>query len=202
MLFAGRPVAAADVSVAVTDQEGRPVEDAVVSLWPAERGRALPSTGAQQHVIDQTNETFTPFVTVLRRGDTLIFTNSDRTRHHVYSFSPVKPFALALNPGEKSQAVKFDQSGIAAIGCNIHDKMIAYAFVTDTPWTAQTDGQGRAKITGVPKGQYRASLWHPRMDADRGAEDQTVVVGGEGSVAFSVPLTAPPAGARDHHRSY
>src|SRR5262249_17376724 len=151
---------------------------------PAEKGRASPAPAAEQLVIDQRNETFVPFVTLLHRGDTLVFTNSDRTRHHVYSFASIKQFAFVLNPGEKSPVLKFEQAGIAAIGCNIHDRMIAYAFVTDATWAIKTDLKGHGTIANVPKGTYRASVWHPRMDVGS-VDDQTVSVDESGSVTFS-----------------
>lgn len=195
------PAGAAEIAITVIDQNGKPAGDAVISLWPVDKGRVPPDPAPKAHMIDQSNEAFVPFVTVMRRGDTLVFRNSDRTRHHVYSFSPVKPFQLVLNPSETSQALKFDQSGIAAIGCNIHDKMLAYAFVTDTPWTGQADVQGRGAIANLPKGRYRAEVWHPRMDPDRPAPEQTVAVDAQASVTFNLNLIAPPS-TSGHRRHY
>ena len=200
LIAAIAPADAAEIAVAVRDQDGKAAVDAVVSVWPADR-RAVPSASSQPHVIDQRNEAFVPFVTVMRRGDTLSFKNSDRTRHHVYSFSPVKPFEMVLNPGETSQALKFEQSGVAAIGCNIHDKMLAYAFVTDTPWAAQTDAQGRATIANLPKGKYRAEVWHPRMTIDGGAPEQTIVVDANVEATFEVRLNPLRANSA-HGRHY
>jgi len=197
----GGRASAAEFAVSVKDQKGQPAGDAVVSLWPVERERAIPATPGATHVIDQSHEAFIPFVTVMQRGDAIRFKNSDRTRHHVYSFSSVRQFELVLNPGESSPAVKFDQSGVAAIGCNIHDKMLAYAFVTDTPWAARTDAQGRATLSNVPGGKYRAEVWHPRMDVDRPTAGQTVSAQASSDVAFSVQLN-PPVQAGSHRRHY
>ncbi len=192
------PADAADIAVSVRDQDGNAAIDAVVSVWPADR-RALPSSTSQPHVIDQRDEAFVPFVTVMRRGDTLSFKNSDRTRHHVYSFSQLKPFEMVLNPGETSQALKLEQSGVAAIGCNIHDKMLAYAFVTDTPWTAQTDAKGQGTIANLPKGKYRVEVWHPRMEMGGGPE-QTIAVDAHENVTFEVHLNPPrPGGPHSRH---
>lgn len=200
LTIAVRAASAAEIAVAVRDQDGKPAADAVVSLWPADH-RAAPPSNAAAHMIDQRNEAFVPFVTVMWRGDALSFKNSDRTRHHVYSFSPVKPFEMILNPGETSQALKFDQSGVVAIGCNIHDKMIAYAFVTDTPWTALTDAQGRASISSLPKGKYRAEVWHPRLDADARAPEQTLTLDADVQATFELRLNPAQAGGA-HQRHY
>jgi plastocyanin len=195
LLFTAR---AADIAVSVKDQHGEPAADAVVELLPAD-GRALPDAEPRRHVIDQREEAFVPFVTAMRSGDQVQFTNSDRTRHHVYSFSPVKQFELVLNPGEKSQPVQFEKAGVVAIGCNIHDKMLAYAFVSETPWAVRTDAKGRATLAGVPKGKYRASVWHPRQEGDSPTADQTLNAD-DGAVSFTVELT--PARQTHHKRHY
>lgn len=189
---------AADVSVTVTDQNGDPVESAVISLTPDDKSR-VPAGEAQTHTIDQSDEAFIPFVTAMRRGDALRFTNSDRTRHHVYSFSAIKQFELLLNPGQKSNPVKFEQAGVAAIGCNIHDQMLAYAFVGETPWYAVTDARGTATIKGAPQGKLNAHAWHPRLDPDRLPADQALT---STTVAFTLQLVPGPSGRGQHKRHY
>lgn len=189
---------AADFSVTVTDQNGDPVESAVVTVTPDDKAR-IPAGEAATHTIDQSDEAFIPFVTAMRRGDTLRFTNSDRTRHHVYSFSAIKQFELLLNPGQKSNLVKFDQSGVAAIGCNIHDQMLAYAFVAETPWYAVTDAKGAATIRNAPQGKLSAHAWHPRLDPDSRPADQELK---SASVAFMLKLVPGPSGRHEHKRNY
>src|SRR5262245_17073652 len=98
------PARAANVMFEVTDQDGHPVGDAVIALTSKTEAPAEPS--AQQITIDQRNETFIPLVSILGRGGSVIFNNSDRVRHHVYSFSPIKQFQLVLNPGEDSDPIK------------------------------------------------------------------------------------------------
>ena len=122
------------VVVSVTDQDGAPAKDVVVTL-SAESAPAN-SVNAAPKIIDQTNEQFDPLVTVVGVGGGVAFTNSDLTRHHVYSFSAIKQFEFVLDPGQKSNPVVFGTAGIAAIGCNIHDRMVAYVFVADTPYAA------------------------------------------------------------------
>lgn len=197
-LVASLAASAADFSVAVTDQNGDPVENAVIGLMPDDKSR-LPAADAQTHTIDQTDEAFVPFVTAMRRGDALRFTNSDRTRHHVYSFSTIKQFELLLNPGQKSNLVKFDEDGVAAIGCNIHDQMLAYAFVSESPWFAVTDAKGAATIRNVPQGKLSAHAWHPRLDPDRLPADQDVK---SPTVAFKLQLVPGPSQRQQHKRHY
>ncbi len=159
------PAAAANFTAEIDDQDGRPVANAVVMLVPEARGEmpAPSSRLAAEKTVDQRNETFVPLITILPRGGRLIFANSDNTMHQVYSFSAIKQFELTLPHGKTSPPVVFDKSGVAAIGCNIHDHMIAYAFVSDSPWTGLSGADGRIQIADVPAGGYTAQIWHPRL---------------------------------------
>jgi len=87
---------------------------------------------------DQKNLMFMPYIEVFRPGDEVVFRNSDRTRHHVYSFSSNRTFEFVLAPGQSSARMKLDKSGVIAGGCNIHDQMATYLYVSDAPWIART----------------------------------------------------------------
>ena len=84
---------------------------------------------------------FVPFVTVVQTGTVVTFPNRDPILHHVYSFSPAKQFEIKLYTGKSPTEIVFDKAGVVTLGCNIHDHMIAYVYVSDSPWTAMT---GRA----------------------------------------------------------
>jgi plastocyanin len=192
--------AAANVSAEITDQTGRPVANAVVMLIPDSRAD-MPAASTRlesDRVVDQHHETFIPLVTVIPRGGRIAFTNSDPTMHQVYSFSPVKQFEFVLAHQQKSPAVVFDKAGVAAIGCNIHDLMIAYAFVTDSPWTAITDANGKIDIGDVPAGGYTAQIWHPRQPPVGTRPTQKFTVG-TAPVVLKSKLSLPPE-QRGHRR--
>jgi plastocyanin len=148
------------LSVAITDRDGHPASDTVVTLVPS--GATAPHA-PERAVIDQRRETFLPLVVVVRKGGHVVFTNNDITKHQVYSFSPIRQFQFVISQGETSSPVEFDQAGIAAIGCNIHDRMIAYVYVAEEPYAAVSDASGHAEFAGVSEGAYRVMLWHPQM---------------------------------------
>ena len=157
--------AAADLHVQVTDDHGKPVSDAVARVLPADAAtidRAAPSA-PRTLFIDQRNEQFIPYVAVFRPGDRVVFRNSDVTRHHVYSFSPTKTFEMVVNPGEVATPLLLDRAGIVAVGCNIHDHMRTWLFVSDTPRIAVTGSNGVAQFIGLPAGRYRVVVWHPQL---------------------------------------
>src|SRR6185369_9723539 len=160
---------ATNFTAEVVDQDNRPVVNAVVTLVP-EIKTSMPAASARlvtDKTIDQRNETFLPLVTIVPKGGHIVFSNNDQTTHQVYSFSAAKQFEITLTRGEKSQPMAFDTAGIAALGCNIHDHMIAYAFVAESPWTALTGADGHATIADVPTGNYQAQVWHPKFPPGR-----------------------------------
>src|SRR5437879_5278123 len=94
-LFLGNAwsVPAAEVVVRLSDGRGHPVDDAVVMLTPDAAAVAKSPVGPPAtYIIDQRDESFIPYVQVLRPGDKVMFRNSDSTRHHVYSFAAIKTF--------------------------------------------------------------------------------------------------------------
>src|SRR5215469_2741229 len=139
-LLLALPAFGSSAEVAVTDKSGRPLGDAVIELSPETPQRVAPAMQPPlEAIIDQRHETFLPLVTVVRKSGHVIFTNNDTTMHQVYSFSPIRQFAFEIDEGERSPPVVFDTAGIAAIGCNIHDRMITYVYVADAPFAAKTD---------------------------------------------------------------
>ena len=100
LLLAAMEAAPAELRVQVTDQRGKPVADAVVGVLVPPGVQPPPPPPARTHTVNQVALTFVPYIEVLRPGDKVVFRNSDRTRHHVYSFSAAKSFEFMLSPGQ------------------------------------------------------------------------------------------------------
>lgn len=151
---------AASLTVKVAGVDGRPVVGAVVLVHGPSGSRAA---AASTFTIDQVNQAFTPDLTVVPVGSTVIFPNSDKVSHQVYSFSPAKRFQLPLYRGTPYPPVAFSKPGIVTLGCNIHDDMIAYVVVTDAGWFGRTSSDGTWTTPKLPAGEIRVEVWHPRM---------------------------------------
>jgi plastocyanin len=160
-------VCAAELPVQVLTLRGAPLPDAVVYAVPS-----IPVTHGPLAVadIDQVNKQFVPRVSVLRAGTAVRFPNSDNIRHSVYSFSPAKVFQLKLYAGRTAAPVVFDKPGVVVLGCNIHDEMLAWVLVIDTPYVARTDASGSARLTGLTAGDYTLRVWHPPMQSEQDGE--------------------------------
>ena len=156
-------VRAGDLSVRVTDPGGQPLPGAVVVAEPV--AGAMPLAAAPRAVIDQVNRSYVPHVSVLRVGTAVSFPNHDNIRHQVYSYSKAKTFTLRLYAGQPANPVVFDKPGVVALGCNIHDSMLGWVLVVDTPWMARSEGDGQAWLAGLPAGHYRLRAWAEPMPA-------------------------------------
>jgi len=156
-------VRAGDLSVRVTDPGGQPLPGAVVVAEPV--AGAMPIAAAPRAVIDQVNRSYVPHVSVLRVGTAVSFPNHDNIRHQVYSYSKAKTFTLRLYAGQPANPVVFDKPGVVALGCNIHDSMLGWVLVVDTPWMARSEGDGQARLAGLPAGHYRLRAWAEPMPA-------------------------------------
>ncbi|MFK7888991.1 MAG: methylamine utilization protein [Gammaproteobacteria bacterium] len=156
----------ADLSVTVTDASGKPVADAAVLL---DNGQAATANTATTQIA-QRNAEFTPATSIVSAGSTVHFPNFDRSRHHVYSFSKAKAFEIELYKGTPSDPIVFDQPGIVAIGCNVHDWMYGVVYVVDTANAAITNAKGVAVFENLEPGAYTLDVWHPQrseFDASR-----------------------------------
>jgi plastocyanin len=163
-------VAAANFRVKVSEESGRPVQDAVVLALP--RG-AKPAFKPANAVVDQVDKEFVPYVTPIVAGGSVSFPNRDNIRHSVYSFSSAKPFELPLYEGKPAAPVLFDKPGVVVLGCNIHDWMVAYIYVADTPYFGKTGAAGTVELADVPPGDYAVRVWHPLLS---GSEESTMRV--------------------------
>lgn len=174
-------IMAADVTVMVTDAGGKPVSDAVVAFYDSKTPAVNPNAAGK---IVQKNKMFNPRITVVQTGTSINFPNEDSFRHHVYSFSPAKKFELKLYSGVPTNPVPFEQAGVVTLGCNIHDSMVGYIYVVDTPFFAKTDDTGKA-IFKLNDGQYTYQAWLPGQN--KPGTEQKITIEGVTEVKIPIP---------------
>jgi plastocyanin len=155
---------AAGIKTTLTGADDLPLADAVIYAVPL--NATVPFPLPRKAEIDQRNKMFVPAVTVVQTGAAVAFPNSDNIRHQVYSFSPAKVFNIKLYSGRPSEPVVFDKPGVVVLGCNIHDRMLAWVVVVDTPWFSRTDATGVAELGNLPAGDYELHFWHPGLQVE------------------------------------
>ncbi len=181
---------ATGLQVHVQDNAGKPLADVVVFAEP-DAGQNVPKV-MHPAEIEQRGLKFLPLVSVVQTGSRISFPNNDKVRHHIYSFSPAKKFDQKLYSGVTATPQTFDKAGTVVLGCNIHDKMVAYVKVVDTPYFGKTDASGVAKFD-LPPGKYTVKAWHYHMVAANPAEQAMLVKPGEAGTeaSFKLPLKPP-----------
>lgn len=191
LLLAGLllPVSALPDELAVQVQlpDGSPVSGAVVYLNDGSQAAPIKAE------ISQKDRMFHPHVLVLPTGSRVDFPNQDNTQHHVYSFSPAKPFDIKLYADIPEAPVLFDQAGIVELGCNIHDHMQAFIVVTDTRAIGQTNKQGEVTLALDGKASQSPeplslNIWHPRLPNNTQPVVQHIDLA---SLANTAPVTVP-----------
>lgn len=180
------------VDVVVRDANGAGRPNVVVYAIP-EGGKV--SVRPRPGSIDQIDKAFVPQIVVVQTGAPVSFPNKDNIRHHVYSFSPPKPFELKLYSGVPSKPVVFDKAGPVTLGCNIHDNMLGFIYVVDTPWFGKTDATGIVALDGLPAGRYQVHTWHPFQTVQSPAAGVVVPKDGGSSAAFQVDIGEAPRAA-------
>jgi plastocyanin len=181
---------AGNLVVSVLDKDGKPVQDAVVVVVPANKTAAPKTPLAAQATINQEKMQFIPAVTVVRVGSKVSFVNNDPWDHHVRSspagmgqFSATNAgFELRLEgkpdgkPG-KSSEVTLDKAGVVGatlLGCFIHGSMRGYIYASESPWAAKTSADGIATFEDLPEGAATVKVWQADQLIDIAPQQVTV----------------------------
>lgn len=188
---------AGTVQVTVLARDGQPLTDAVVMVEPAGPRAAAPAPTAV--TIRQEGLAFVPALTVVPAGSRITFTNHDRFDHHVRGTtgSPLQSsdrsegFELRMSGRVEGQpapsaSVVLSETGPVRLGCHLHGSMRGAVYVTDSPWVARTDAQGRITLENVPEGAATVRVWHPDQLLDVPA--RALAVGSVTPMQFDTPI--------------
>jgi hypothetical protein len=180
---------AGELTVSIKDGKGAMLQDAIITAMPLD-AKNLPKDKPAKPIVDQVGKEFLPHVLPIYVNSQVSFPNNDTIRHHVYSFSPAKKFELPLYSGTPAEPVLFDRPGVIILGCNIHDWMLGYIYVSATPYFARSDKTGKALIKDLPDGEYTIKVWHPQMIATEESSGRviTIVTAKAGYEEWQLPL--------------
>ncbi|MFK7955012.1 MAG: methylamine utilization protein [Lysobacterales bacterium] len=173
------------LEVQAMDSSGAPLSLAVVTINGVD---IAPVKNSPTVVVEQNGQQFSPQVTIVHPGTSVRFPNRDLTQHHVYSFSQAKTFEIALYGGEEPSPVVMDQPGIIAMGCNIHDWMLGYVYVSPDPLFGLTDKAGTLLLDVDLGAVDKVSVWHPGMSGNAPLEVSDSSRWSEGRIEITLPL--------------
>jgi plastocyanin len=131
------------------------------------------SPRAEEVVMDQQACMYRPRVLVAQAGQTVLIKNSDQTLHNIHTYrGAVTVFNLAEVSGMPPIRKKFASDGeVVKFKCDVHPWMTGYLVVTDNPFFAVTDGEGKFTIRGLPAGHYTVEIWHERLGRQKAEVD-------------------------------
>lgn len=115
---------------------------------------------ARVRAVIQKDKRFVPHVLAVPLGATVEFRNEDDFFHNVFSISKPNDFDLGLYKSGAQREQVFSTAGPVNLLCNIHSQMGGWLYVSDSPWFAQADAQGRFSVKGVPPGKWELEVWH------------------------------------------
>ncbi|BFM13607.1 methylamine utilization protein [Simiduia litorea] len=175
----------------IVDSRGQPAPNTVV-IVPSQAAVATAGNEPISYAIDQINLEFVPHVSLVPTGKQVFFPNSDKTRHHVYSFSEPNNFELKLYRDKDAPPVVFQREGIVELGCNIHDSMKGYIYLSNAPVQSVADSDGKVTLAlNSPLIENQTLLiWHPLMGA-KGPTSYPYNPSAPLRLNFSLPDRAP-----------
>ena len=181
---------AGNLVVSVIDKEGKPVQDAVVVVIPANKS-VLPKTALPVEAgINQEKMQFIPAVTLVSPGAKIRFSNNDPWNHHVRSspagaeqFNSTKVgFDIMLEGKPEGKPAKtgditLDKPGIVTanlLGCYIHGSMRGYVYVSESPWASKTSMEGFTTFENLPDGPAQVKVWQGEQLIDLAPQQTTI----------------------------
>jgi hypothetical protein len=193
MILSSFACKASNTNFLVIDVDNKPLSNIVVFAEPEIKPTVAESTLSVPYtaIMDQVNRQFSPHILVVNKNTNIDFPNSDRIKHHVYSFSPAKTFEIQLYREKKLDPRLFDKVGEVILGCNIHDWMVGYVYVVDTPWFGKTDGEGNINLA-LPDGKYTLKIWHPLLQEADQSFTQKITVSSHTNITINVKEAMKP----------
>ena len=194
---------AGNLVVSVVDKDGKPVQDAVVVIVPADKTKLpktpLPATAT----VNQEKMQFIPAVSLVPVGAKVSFVNNDPWDHHVRSSPAGMGQFNATNAGfelrlegksegkpTKPSEVTLDKAGVVGatlMGCFIHGSMRGYIYASDSPWAVKTSADGLATFEDLPDGVAQVKVWQADQLVDVPLQAATIgPVAAKNTVQLSV----------------
>lgn len=182
LLLAGMSSNAAEFEVTVLDRHGEPVPDVAVYIESHHDGDVPAVANLAQ--MQQIDFRFEPDILVVQTGSRVQFPNNDTVAHHVYSFSSPNNFVLPMFKGGMRPQVEFEHAGVVTVGCNLHDQMVGYILVVDSPVFGKTGRDGKVRLESENSQGLTVNIWNPGLHLEDEHLVQSVKAGRSAKLTF------------------
>lgn len=167
----------------------RGVTDAIVYLETVppdvDRRFARRSPGSSRSFVSSVamnGRRFVPAASVTQTGSEIRIRNLDGVYHHLFGRSTAGEIDLGAHAPGSEATVTVRMPGEFHLFCRMHsDELGRLLVIPHHAWT-QPDSIGRFKLAGLPSGNYRLRVWHPRL----GSEAHDVRLRGRARIALAL----------------
>jgi hypothetical protein len=187
----------------VVNPENRGIANVCIYLRkaPAMIHPDLKESKEKEVVFDQKGCIFLPHVLIVRTDQTVLVKSGDPFQHntHTNGFANEQKNLIIGAEDRTGVPIQMPNSELRLvpikINCDIHPWMEAYWAVTDHPYVAVTDADGKFKIENLPAGEHTFRVWQEKSGYVKTAEferDLTVTIKA-GETLTLPPLKVPAA---------
>ena len=159
----------------VVNPENKGLQNVVVSLY-LKRGETVEKkedapTAPVEILLDNVHCRFEPHVSLMQTSQTLLVKNSDEVGHNTKIDTLDNPGINPIIPagGQFKQQFSSAERKPSPVSCSIHPWMTGYLLITDHPFAAVTDADGKFEIKDLPAGEWTFEVWHEKAGAVTGA---------------------------------
>lgn len=148
-------------------------------------------------VFDQKGCRFRPHILIVRTDQTVLIKSDDPIAHNTRT-SPFanQPINFTVRPNDQEGVpVEMPRSELRTppvkVSCDIHPWMSGYWMVSDHPYVAVTDSDGRFRIENLPAGTHTFRVWQERagyLETEAFSRDLEVTIE-DGEVTELEPIT-------------
>lgn len=144
-----------------SEMRGEDLSDIVVWLEPI-HAATIQAARPEHATLLQKDKMFHPHTLAVTVGSIVDFPNKDPIFHNAFSSFDGQIFDVNLYPPGTSRSVRFHETGIVRVFCNIHPSMSAVILVLDTPYFTKPDRAGHYEIANVSPGTYQLHVFDER----------------------------------------
>jgi plastocyanin len=113
--------------------------------------------------LDQSKCRFEPHVVVVPAGTTVEYLNSDAVSHNVHTYAKRNDSMNKTIAAGGKESQKYEKTDQIEVKCDIHPWMNSHLIVTDAPFYAVSDAEGKFAIAGLPAGTHKVDYWHEKL---------------------------------------